>query len=38
MQVQNGQGVLYSLDPSILKIKIANWGTMAILDLHIYLR
>ena len=39
MQVQDGQGVLGNLVPSILDIGLACWGSiMAILDLYIYLR
>ena len=38
IQVQNGQGVLGSLVPSILNIGLACRGSMAILDLYIYFR
>ena len=38
IQVQNGQGVLGSLVPSILDIGLACLGSMAILDLYIYFR
>jgi hypothetical protein len=34
IQVQNGQGVLGSLVPSILDIGLACLGSMAILDLY----
>ena len=38
IQVQNGQGVIGSLVPSILDTSLACWGTMAILDLYIFFR
>ena len=38
IQVQNDQGVLGSLVPSILDIRLACRGSMAILDLYIYFR
>ena len=37
IQVQNGQEVLGSLVLSILDMEPAYWGSMAILDLYIYL-
>ena len=36
IQVQNGQGVLSSLFPSISDMGLACWGSMVILKLYIY--
>ena len=38
IHVQNNQGLLGGLFPSILDMRLACWGFMAILDLYIYFR